>query len=221
MPPGSRDDLRSILFDSLDDEANGRPEPGFHLTYDLFLLVLRGEMPAELVDGRSRLHLIELCDTCEREWRASTDPAREVVQRSPGPVPDADPPAAPEGRDHLSLGDLAAAEKRLARLRKAARLARVDLSRLLRLPQAEWARRIDNARTRFRSRAFVLLLIEEARQRVETAPRQAADLAALVPRVVTLRREWSRQSWVQDLLAEAEALESSARAMADPPVDGG
>ena len=170
------------LSDAIHPLDTGGFEPqasGFHLTYDLFLLVLRGILPAELVDRQTRFHLTQLCDTCRKEWRAAEALNGAAVPSAREPASAAAVPPPPGDPLHVSLDDLAASEERLSRLRRAARLARVDLSRLLRLPEETWPRRVANARTRFQSRAFASLLIEEARGRLPTAPRQAAALAAL------------------------------------------
>lgn len=75
-------------------------------------------------------------------------------------------------------------EERLAAVREARRKARRDLRELLRVPPEERVEKIFSARSRYRSRAFAELLVEEARRRVKDDPRQARQLAGLVPEVL-------------------------------------
>jgi len=175
---------------------------GFHLTYDLLLLVLRGDLPAGLVDQQTRLHLVDLCDICRNEWRRSLELTDEISR------PFERQPRVPEfPRDPLRVGfeELAASEQQQARMKKVARLARSDLSRLLRLPVERWSNRVANARTRFQSRAFAWLLVQEADRRLQSSPQLAKALAALVPEVLARRPGRESVAWAQELRAQASA----------------
>ena len=197
---------------------------GFHLSYDLLLHVLRGDLPAELVDRQTRLHAVELCDICEAEWRAYSardqDRAAPAAPVAPAAGVEPRPAVIPDDRDQVGLGDLPASEARLSRLREVARLARVDLSRLLRLPPRQWAQRVANARTRYRSRAFATLLIDEARQRLESAPDEAAALAALIPAVLDAKPGRKSLSWAKQLREQATAVQEEAMQRSGETAEG-
>jgi len=72
------------------------------------------------------------------------------------------------------------------------------------------ARYDSQVENRFRSRAFILLLIEEARTLVRSKPEQAASLAALVP--IALDQVPGRENavWAQELLIRGEAHHANA-----------
>jgi len=110
----------------------------------------------------------------------------------------------------LTRRSVDAAKAHLSQLRTVATKAREDLGLLLALPEEGWADRIANARTRMRSRTFVELMIEECRHRVRNEPRQAAELAQLVPVALRWTQDRADLPWVASLLARAEAHRANA-----------
>ena len=174
-----------------------------HLSLDHYLLALRGELPLATLEALAHRHLMESCRTCTSEWR-------EAVAAEVGPFVGSVPPREPPSDERLlRLADVEAQARRLTERRKAAREAREDLRRLLRLPAVEWERRVAGARTRFRSRAFGQLLIEACRERVRSAPREAATLAGLVPAALAWAERVERP-WVVPLFARAAAHRANA-----------
>jgi len=158
-----------------------------HLTLSDYLRVLRGQTPVEELVRKARRHLREF------------GPDGGHAERLPADL------------RLLSLSDLEAAKLRLSRVRAAAREARKDLHRLLKLPRSQWRRRVADARTRFRSRAFAQLLLTESRRRQPEEPLVAADLAALVPEVLSWTVGRPDLEWAPLLLAAAASLRSEAR----------
>lgn len=178
-----------------------------HLTLEHYLLVLRGEIPAGLLDRAARLHLLEVCDECRKELG-------DGLAVSPGPegegCADHPVPALPEDELSVGLREIEASQELKKLRRKAAREARTDLNRLLRLPMGRWRERVERARTRFRSRAFTEVAIEESRRRVRSAPEAAEILASLVPTVLSDLPAGSPPAWARELLALAAAHRANA-----------
>lgn len=175
-----------------------------HLDIDHYLLALRGELPMLALARQTLHHLDEVCPSCAAEAnRCEASPLPLEPPAIRGPMPASDP-------HFLTRRSVDAAKAHLSQLRTVATKAREDLRLLLALPPDGWADRIANARTRLRSRSFVELLIEECRHRVRNEPRQAAELARLVP--VALRWTQDRRDlpWVASLLARAAAHRANA-----------
>ena len=96
------------------------------------------------------------------------------------------------------------------RMRAIARRAREDVARLRGLPAARWPATVARSKTRFRSRAFVLLLIDESKRAVRTAPHEAAAFAALVPLALDQGTGREAMAWARELRALAAAHHANA-----------
>jgi tetratricopeptide (TPR) repeat protein len=178
-----------------------------HVTLDQYLLTLRGELPWELLHQQSHAHLMELCGTCRREWEGAGERRSPFSARLHPPAP-----AVPEttNRRHVSIWPAAEIKDRIKKRRALARRAREDLARLRRQPAERWPSLVQGSRTRFRSRAFVDLLLEEARACVRSAPLEAAALTALVPLALDLDRRRRPRPWIRVLRARAAAHHANA-----------
>ena len=167
-------------------------------------------MPGSWLLQRAHLHLLESCPTCRAAWDGRPRFAPPVGSHPQATDASGRPPRnRPHHRD-FSLDLYARETERLRRMRAIARSARRDLARLRRMPQARWADRVANARTCFRSRAFVLLLVEEARSLVRTNPERAAGFAALVPIALDGVEDRRDLPWVHTLKARAAAHHANA-----------
>ena len=103
-------------------------------------------------------------------------------------------------------------------MRAIARRARRDLARLQTIPLADWPETVRKSRTCFRSRAFVLLLLEEARANVRSKPHRAAALAALVPIALDQGPGRDDAAWAYELRALGSAHHAnSLRVAGDLP----
>jgi tetratricopeptide (TPR) repeat protein len=88
--------------------------------------------------------------------------------------------------------------------------ARADLQTLLRLAPQRRAGRVRSARSRFRSRAFAELLVDEVRRRCRLDPAEAVRLADLVPLVVLWIPGPAEQRWSGGLELAAAAWRANA-----------
>jgi hypothetical protein len=169
-----------------------------HLSFDLYLMVLRGELPPAVLAEVAHRHLLDLCSECADNW--------ELYQRGHGaPFPIAAGEGVGDPRHRPAFG---AAARRVEQAeqdsRQERRRARHDLKVLLASPPAGWPARVARAQRRFRSRGFAELLLAEARRRFASEPAVAARLAGLVPEVV----HWipgAGEGWRQDLRSLAAA----------------
>jgi tetratricopeptide (TPR) repeat protein len=181
-----------------------------HVNLDQYFLALRGVLPWELLLQQAHRHLLDLCAVCRSEWdgTASFVPAEQGSR--PRPLPDGSPPPLPVDRRTLQLRWIDPIQRHLSRLRGIARRAREDLARLRKLPREVWPETVRSATSRFRSRAFVHLLIEAARAVVRNDPHEAAALTALVP--VALDQVPGRESleWARGLRLRAAAHHANA-----------
>jgi tetratricopeptide (TPR) repeat protein len=180
-----------------------------HVSLDQYLLVLRGVLPGELLLQQAHSHLLEVCATCRNEWDGK---------------PAFDRPAASDGAWHLDglaerrppaerdfdLAHYEAEQRRQKTMRALARDARHDLARLRRQPMERWSEIVAGATKRFRSRAFLLLLLDEARAVVRNRPREAAALARLVPVALAASARRAAEPWAWDLRARAAAHHANA-----------
>lgn len=110
-------------------------------------------------------------------------------------------------RDLEALRSLSPEDRRL---RQARRKARRDLRSLLEHPVETRRSTIENARTRYRSPAFVEILVEESRRLVRHDPRAAEGLAALVPVAIHWMTGEVDPTWAIQLRALAMAQEANA-----------
>lgn len=189
-----------------------------HLTYAHYMAVLEGELPVALLHHQAQQHLLEVCPVCRDGWDGTVSAAAPATAAAPArrtdEADDADEVSSLLGLSGdpraVSLAQVEACERLYSQTLEAARLARVDLKRLLARPAAEWPRRVVDARSRMRSRAFAEGLIEEARRRVRTAPQEAAALAALVRPALDRRPGRLELPWARVLVARAEAHRANA-----------
>jgi tetratricopeptide (TPR) repeat protein len=177
-----------------------------HVHLSHYWLTLRCAMPMELLLQQAHSHVMELCPTCRGEWdghprfhatTAGLDGRAGAARR------------APAGRD-FSLGLYAREQRHQARIRAILRRAREDLARLRRQPIETWPETLDRSKTRYRSRTFVLLLLDEAKRIVRTRPRQAAALTALAPLCLDRDENRKTMAWAQELKVLAAAHHANA-----------
>ena len=145
-----------------------------HVTRELLLGILHGELPAELLGQVGLQHLLKLCPYCRREFEAFR---REAEAGQAGP----------------DAGLIVAAFGiQVTRLEKEHRRTERDLRDLLALPEEERAGRIRRSRSRFRGSHLVHLLLEESQKRLTVDPRDAyhlAEMAHLVAQSAPFNRE--------------------------------
>jgi hypothetical protein len=171
-----------------------------HMTLRLYELTLRGVTTRRWFMQLVHRHLGEVCPTC--------------ADGSEGRPPIASPPedrrsSRPSARD-FALEHYEGETAHRSRLRAIARRARKDKARLLRLPPERWVETLDNAKTRFRSRTFLVLLLDEARSVVRQVPQRAAAIAALVPVALDQRQDRGRKPWAAELRLRADAHRANA-----------
>ena len=180
-----------------------------HVRLSHYLLVLRGVLPGELLLQQAHRHLLDLCPACRKEWdgRPPFESASEIDLAA---NTDALVALRPPPERHFSLSHYDETLRRQSRLRAIARRAREDLSRLRRKPLETWPDVVRNATKRYRSRAFLLLLVEESRARVRNAPHEAAALVALVPIALDRSPERAALPWARVLRMRAAAHHANA-----------
>lgn len=174
-----------------------------HVTLDHYYLALRGEIEPAALMREAHRHLLALCRTCRNGWSGSGHDTVSPFTTSVALPTELEPEV---GRWSTSTVEVERAEGRLSELLEQARLAREDLNRLLRLPQGDWKRRVERARTRFRSRAFAQLVLRECQQRLGSEPSEAAALAELVPVALHWATEDRNLPWAEELVARSKAL---------------
>ena len=196
--------------------------PPSHLKAHHYVLVRRLEVDPRVLTRRLHDHLLEVCPDCRREW-ARLEPQQPALRRSLAEVgwtrPTATgPPAASSPPPQTSPRLVSAFSEEARRLDAAARhlaadrrRARRELRDLLAVAPEQRRRRIETARTRFRSRALAELLLEECRRRVDADPAGAEELAALVPVVLHWMPAAGDAAWPLALAARARARAADAR----------
>lgn len=175
-----------------------------HLTPDIYYMILDGNLPPRTLARALHHHLLETCEDCAAEWEAARqlrvgagrDGERVEVAETSEPIA-----FSPSSR---RLEDDA------RRVRSTRHQAQQDLRRLLKLPTARREDRIINAKTRYRSRAFIELLIEHCRTRVRSAPREAAQLLELVPTCLLWAPDGLEAGWAKALYVRGEAHRANA-----------
>jgi tetratricopeptide (TPR) repeat protein len=138
-----------------------------HVSRDLFRAVARGELPQGLLNEITLEHLLSLCPHCRAEvqaYEAEIQAGPSIWSRALQAV-------------SVLLGRI------LVRGPREMRRAEQDLQEILSLDAAERAGRIERARTRFRSPAFVRLLLEASRRCIPGRPGEARELAELARKV--------------------------------------
>ena len=181
-----------------------------HVNLSHYLDTLRCILPRELLLQQAHRHLMDLCPVCRGEWDGR--PHFNLAPATDGgslEEPDLATRPIPSKRD-FSLTLYEQEHARLSRMRAIARRAREDVARLRRLPAARWPATVARSKTRFRSRAFVLLLLDESKRAVRTAPHEAAAFAALVPLALDQRKGREAMAWARELRALAAAHHANA-----------
>lgn len=170
-----------------------------HLGKELYRLVLTGHLPPRALARVLHDHLLEVCLRCSREWRAAAPRVAAAAERS-GRATDANMEEA--GAEELA--------REARRVRLARRWAREDLVKLLATPAEAWPAMIERARTRFRSRAVVELVVEHARELTRAEPRRAIELLELVPRLLLWTPGGQEAPWGRSLAVRAAARRANA-----------
>lgn len=191
-----------------------------HVTLDMYLLMLRGVLDPWQVLEAAHGHVLEHCQRCGVEWeelqgRADLGTLRDVDPRSGAETPAPSSripvlPELPESDDEVSVADYPAWKALEHRMRAQLWDATRDLKRLLRRRPEERRNLIENALTRYRSRAFTECLLAESRRRVRSDPGEAADLLSLLPTVIHWVPGAGHPPWADALLARAEAQRANA-----------
>ncbi|HEX2254437.1 MAG TPA: tetratricopeptide repeat protein [Thermoanaerobaculia bacterium] len=175
-----------------------------HLDLNLYLMVLRGELPPRaLVDVGFR-HLLEVCGICREEWETYSRMPNRLKRQEASP---AEPDSAVASAYGPSAERLDERRKMVAESR---RRARRDFRELMKTPADQRQARVVQARARFRSRGLAELLLEESRRVLRSDAREAAELAALASTVLLWTPRALEASWGQALHARALAHGANA-----------
>jgi tetratricopeptide (TPR) repeat protein len=206
-----------------------------HIDPELLHAALAGDLPVKALMRQLLAHMAELCPDCAatvRELRQAV--ARGEVEVASLPETRWDGGGIGVSRNtHADPRYLGAfdrvqeeAHRWAIRARRERRKAHEDVAELLRLPPAARARRIERARSRFRSRAVADLLLEESRRLVRERPEESRDLARLVDIVLlwtpgALGQDWARElsvraaAWAANTYRVEHDLRAAERAFAD------
>lgn len=191
-----------------------------HLDPRLLQAVLDGDLPPKVLLRRLLDHVGELCPECG-EVVAALRQGSEVLHRETGTPPSLERPESTATEtiqaalpDPRFVGVLDRAQNTAAewtrRVRREKRRARADLRELVLLPRQLRPKRVEQARSRFRSRALAELLIEESRRLVRDDPAESQSLAALVGVVLLWTPGALEQDWARELAITAKAWEANA-----------
>jgi len=179
-----------------------------HLTLDEYWEALRGKRSFGQLARQAHEHLVDTCPACSEAWRNGRGAPVEGTGGPGAPaLEDNVPPALPEDERAVGLADLERTERLLVQSREVARRAREDLKLLLAMPRDERRQRVERARTRMRSRAFVELLVAEAEERLAHSADEAAHLASLVFPALDRREGRVERPWARELVARADACQ--------------
>lgn len=190
-----------------------------HVDFEFLNQFARGEMSAEGALHRLLGLVAERCPECRTALGLLAGEVDAVADRSSGERVPAIPvfdvaglrAALPDPRYVGALDKLEAEASAWARrVRAEKKRARADLRLLSRLPAEERAERIRTARSRFRSRAFAELLLNEARRLCRTDPGEAAQLCDLVEVALLWLPGAEGQSWARALRLRALAWRANA-----------
>lgn len=162
-----------------------------HVSRDLFRAVAGGELPQSLLNEITLEHLLSLCPHCRAEVRAY----------------EAEIKAGPSIWSRALQAFSALLDRLLARGPREMHRAERELLEILSLPAAERVGLIERARTRFRSPAFVRLLLEASRRCIPGRPGEARELAELARKVANRN---PRMPGYYDLYTLATALLANA-----------
>lgn len=189
-----------------------------HLDLDLLQAVIDGDLPPKTLLRRLLDHVGELCPDCGEVITALRRGSGSAESDLGAPVvageANHDDLRTNGIRDLRLVSAVERAEKSAVewskQLRRERRRARAELRELTSLPSTARAQRIQQARTRFRSRTLAELLIEESRRVVRENPFEARSLAALVDVVLLWTPGAVESDWARELSLRARAWEANA-----------
>ena len=191
-----------------------------HVDLALLQAVVDGSLPPKMLLRRLLDHLSELCPECGEAIAAVREGSVSKEQEAGQPVlPDRAAPAQ-EDRSVPSLPDPRFvgvldriqdnASEWTKRVRREQRRARADLQELRGLRPAARVQRVEQARSRFRSRSLAELLVEESRRVVREDPAEAQSFASLAQLVLLWTPGAIDQEWAQELGVKASAWGANA-----------
>lgn len=185
-----------------------------HVKVEHYIRTHEGHQSPSILGRLIHEHLLESCPVCRQAWErlaGDQDALRKLLAEVP---PGSREAAADDGVPSRYLSAFGQAARRLEeetrRLRRERRRARRHLRLLLEVAPEDRVERIETARSRYRSRAFAELLIEECRERVRNEPREAENLASLVPTVLHWTPGAAEHEWAQVLRRRAAAHRANA-----------
>lgn len=180
-----------------------------HVRLEHYVEAAKLELGRGFLAGRVHLHLIASCDVCAGEWwrlgeLRTTYSARLRELRAP----DVD-----ERISNELSGKVQAIEREQRRAEELQRISKRMLnekSRLLLTPPGKRVEMIRRAHRSFRSLLLAELLITESQKRVRNAPVEAAQIASLVPHILSWTLEPGGPTDGRELIALAAAHEANA-----------
>lgn len=178
-----------------------------HLTPEVYAMILDGTLPPRTLARALHEHLREICSTCADEWAAAR--ALGLVP----PVPEERPRELQGGAVRSAVAfspEARRLEASARRVRSTRRQAQKELSLLLARRPERREEAIINARRRYRSRAFVELLIERGGELVRSAPRQAEHLFDLAQVSLLWAPGGLDSDWGRSLQVRAEAQRANS-----------
>jgi tetratricopeptide (TPR) repeat protein len=190
-----------------------------HLDPLLLQAALEGDVPVKVLMRQLLAHMAELCPECAatvrqlRQALTQSEDAALAAVPSPRARVSSTPDTAARGGsavpDPRYVGAFDRAQEDSAawvsKVRHERRKAREDVRDLLRLPATARARRIERARSRYRSRAVADMLLEESRRLARERPSESRSLAGLVEVVVLWTPGAVGQDWARALRVRAAA----------------
>lgn len=179
-----------------------------HVTVDLLLMVIDGQLPPAVLVRVLHEHLLEICDECRREWEAYSHGHDSPFAFTGRSAPLFRP--LPEDPDEWTLEDIGAYERLVQRIQEVSRVARDEIAELQTLPPEDWIPHVEAHPGRFDSRALAEHLLEASRDSLPEDPRKAHHLAVLVPTVLDRIPDAATAPWCTDLHASALAHRAEA-----------
>lgn len=131
-----------------------------HITREILRAVSRGDLPLQILREIGWQHLLNLCPTCEREYRAWQ------VERGSGRDPRAVLPLLPR-----------VFERHREDERRARRTADREAEDLMNLPFQARLAKVEGSYRRYRGVFLARRLLEESKKRMTTSPAEAEELA--------------------------------------------
>lgn len=192
-----------------------------HLRSDHYALAREGKLGRGAFALHLHTHLVGVCPTCAEAWELLAEgrgPLRsllaEVATRGgSGQCAEGDDGEAGDSPLHLETAHSWEARRIEEEIReiRAIRLAACKGGwELLQVPLEERAEKVRIAFSRYRSRAEAEYFLDKAREVIHDDPREAENLAALVPLILHWMPEAEAAPWAVELLARAEAWRANA-----------